>query len=333
MKNKLLIVAPLLLLGVLTLPRTYINANAALTAPANWDYKYYNLGNTGPGARWSVTDGTNNAFDLAYVRTADGVYYNYSQTIHTGVSGFSFLPSGLTITMTFNRSNSSWNSTGTGLFYPGNYSIGSDNTVGTITGKFDFTFDNQTNKNYFLYFDVSSSSVDINVDNFIDSVGAGYYYETLERMGYLAFAKVFIPAYTNIRFRVSNTSAARYFDAWYLKDLGVSESYTQGYDHGNNDGYAEGYNEGVTQAQDQEYDDGYNIGYDDGYDDGLNATATSAITDYRNIFSMAFSAIAAIFNINIFGGLTLGTIIIAPIAVSLLWFILGIVSGVGGRKQ
>jgi hypothetical protein len=53
------------------------------------------------------------------------------------------------------------------------------------------------------------------------------------------------------------------------------------------------------------------------------------------LFQAAFGAVASIFNIQVLGNLTLGSIIIAPIAVALLWFILGIVSGVGvgGKKK
>lgn len=323
----------LTLLGVGTL--TYLSSGgltletkAALTAPTNWDYKYYNLGNTGPGARWSLTDGTNNAFDLAYERTADGSYYNYSQTISHLTSSFSFLPNGLSITMTFNRSNSSWISTGTGLYYPGNYVIGSDNTVGTISNKVYLEFVNNTNNDYLLHLDTSSSSsAGIWTLQYNNNTNAnGLNRPSVYPYGYL------IPSQFTLKIGHISFNTNIYFDAWYLQDLGVSDSYTQGQTDGFDDGYAAGYNEGLEQNDNQSYENGFNEGYDEGYDDGLNATASSAVTDYRNIFTMAFGAIASIYNINIFGGLTFGTIIVAPIAVALLWFILGLVSGVGGKK-
>jgi hypothetical protein len=70
--------------------------------------------------------------------------------------------------------------------------------------------------------------------------------------------------------------------------------------------------------------------YNDGYQEGLtNGVSAMPI---QNLFTAIFGGVAAIFNVNIFGAISLGTIILAPIAVSLLWFILGIISGVGGKK-
>jgi len=218
MINKQLMLVAMLSVGTaLTTMGKLKPALASLTPPTTYDYSY----------TWNATDSEQylnvNGVDSIplYTRTVDGAYYNYTSTFN--------VIDGLSLTQTFNRSNTTWQASGTS-WKPDQDKIGSDNTVGTIQGKFDFTIDNQTKKNYFLFFDVSSSAVDINVDNFIDTVGAGFYYETLERMGYLAFAKIFIPSYTNIRFRVANTSATRYFDAWYLKDLGISQAWQNGYD-------------------------------------------------------------------------------------------------------
>jgi hypothetical protein len=85
----------------------------------------------------------------------------------------------------------------------------------------------------------------------------------------------------------------------------------------------------VFSALEQGYPLGFSDGFDAGFSDGI------IIAPIGVLFQAAFGAVASIFNIQVLGNLTLGSIIIAPIAVALLWFILGIVSGVGvgGKKK
>jgi hypothetical protein len=60
-----------------------------------------------------------------------------------------------------------------------------------------------------------------------------YYFNT-------TYTNILIPTYSKIRLQLPETSGARYFDAWYLEDLGVSDSYTAGYDIGEEIGYIDG---------------------------------------------------------------------------------------------
>jgi hypothetical protein len=135
--------------------------------------------------------------------------------------------------MTFNRSNSLWYSFGGG-YLPDEDKIGSDNSVGTINQKVYLSINNQTNKDYYLYFDLSSSS----------SSNFEYYINGLPTVTYTRFTTLFrtfyIPAYSNTEHFSNSTSVSLYLDAWYLKDLGVSDSYDAGYDVGEADGYADG---------------------------------------------------------------------------------------------
>lgn len=189
------------------------SAYASLTAPASYDYSY----------TWNATDSEQylnaNGFDSIplYTRTSDGAYYNYTTTYN--------VIDGLSVTQTFNRSNTTWQSSGA-FYKPDENRIGSDNTVGTPVHKVYFNFNNNTNKSYRLYFDNSSSSSS-NIWNLIVN---GYGLLSINRQTSV-INQIFFPSYSVLEFYVTPQVAANiYFDAWYLQDLGVSESYEQGYD-------------------------------------------------------------------------------------------------------
>jgi len=335
MKKQIIALLGIGTLAYLSAKPLLMETRASLTAPTGYEIGYLYYDNPSPAPDfWALNFPGNTSYqDPAYTRTADGVYYNYTHTFSR--ANYPALPYGLTITNTFNRSNTSWTATGTGLFYPTESKIGSAaNYVGSgFNNRIQLTLDNQTNKNYVFWLDISSSSTDYYFDLLYDNSNY-YFYDTDVLFSKNTLKKIYLPAYTQLQLNtLAAGSIAMYFDAWYLDDLGVSSAYTNGQTQGEQDGYAEGYTDGLAQETNQNYDNGFNDGYDEGYDDGLNATASDSITWYGAIFSSAFGAVASIYNINVFGNLTLGTLIIAPIAVSLLWFILGIVSGVGGKKQ
>ncbi len=289
-----------------------VNTDATLTAPTTYDIHYRPYDNPSPAPDfWELANQARTSYlhDPSYIRTADGAYYNYTTTLDN--SDHVIIPLGLEITMTFNRSNTSWTATGSGGYYPSDYNkIGADATVGSVK-KMILTFSNQTSKNYKIYLDTSSTTsysftllyTYLNINYGFDDQ---YFYHING-----SYSTFLIPSYTTFKLESNNVSGLFYFDAWYLKDLGVSAAYEEG----QYDGYGQG------------YDDGFDVGYDDGFGDGTSGVGMTAI------FSLAFGVIESIFNIQVLGDITLGTIIIAPIAIALLWFILGIVSGVGGKKQ
>ena len=233
----------LALLGVgfitaFTTAPTLLDANASLTAPASYDFGYVYSGSV---QQYVSSNGTSPTSIALFTRTTDGAYYNYSHTFsnlgsHSNTANYD-LPVGLDITMTFNRSNTSWTDaspTYTG-YYPTENKIGSNNTVGSVI-KTSLIFNNQTNKNYYLYLDHSSTSssslpwtyeIDNNLILTWDGLGVAYTPYILLR--------IYVPAYSNVEFFGTSNSSARYFDAWYLKDLGVSASFDAGYGAGQDD--------------------------------------------------------------------------------------------------
>jgi hypothetical protein len=189
---------------------------ASLTAPTVYDYSY----------TWNATDSEQylnvNGVDSIplYTRTADGIYFNYTTTFN--------VIDGLTITQTFNRSNTAWQASGT-FYKPDEDKIGSDSTVGNIPNKIYLKFDNQTNKDYHLHFDRSSSG---NNEFFRLRYNDLTFYGFLQE-NYLAHSilnRYYIPAYYSFEISLNPKSNSQYLDAWYLQNLGVSNAYQEGYD-------------------------------------------------------------------------------------------------------
>lgn len=292
----------LLLTGLIvgaTASGSFINANAALTPPqlggsniafrndgnnGQWGYYFDNINY--PGGPDTIT---------YYTRTQDGIYWNYTNTTNIG---------GLTITQTYNRSNTGWIAYQGGPTYQPYLTniIGSNNTVGTIANKIYLELDNQTNKDYYLYLDLTSFattfvslSYTLNNDNYFTYLD---YIRSYTDVG-AQFITFPIPSYSNVVIGTPATSATRYFDAFYLDELGTSAAWINGYGNGESD---------VLSA--------------------LNG---------GNVFSMirtAFESVRVVFDIRVLPNISLGLVIGAFIMIKILFNFLGILNGTpqGGKK-
>jgi hypothetical protein len=195
---------------------------SSLTPPASYDYSY--TWNAGASEQYLNVNGVDSI--PLYTRTADGIYFDYVTT--------SNIIDGLDVTMDFQRSNTTWQASGTS-YKPDENKIGSDSTVGSLQNKSYLKFDNQTSKDYYLYYDNSSigsgnfrdfeytisSNSSVNIVN--NSSNAWFNVPT-------NFQRLFLPSYSYIEFRSLTTTGSIYFDAWYLKDLGISQAWQNGYD-------------------------------------------------------------------------------------------------------
>jgi hypothetical protein len=219
MKQQLMLVAMLSVGTALTTMGRIKPVAASLTPPGTYDYSY--TWNATASEQYLNVNGVDSI--PLYTRIADGTYFNYTSTFN--------VIDGLSVTQIFNRSNSTWQSSGTS-WKPDEARIGSDSSVGTLI-KYDLTFSNNTSNNYFIYLDTSSSSADFFVNlNFNNkpTFFVGYYgnQRILVNSGSLIWIP--LPAGYNVQFYISSTNSARYFDAWYLEDLGISDAYQQGLD-------------------------------------------------------------------------------------------------------
>ncbi len=189
---------------------------ASLTPPTTYDYSY--TWNATASEQYLNVNGVDSI--PLYTRTADGVYWNYTNTT-TVIDGF-------IVTHTFNRSNTAWQASGTN-WKPDENRIGSDNTVGSLANKVYLKFNNQTNRDYNLFIDRSSSS---GVDYYSLEINGSQYYGPFNSFQLAASTmnRLYVPSFTDVVVRRDGISTAQYFDAWYLQDLGISDAWQNGYD-------------------------------------------------------------------------------------------------------
>jgi hypothetical protein len=195
-----------------------LDANAALTAPASWTFKYTN--EDFPG--YKIRDSAGVITTPAYTRTADGAYYNYTNT--------STITTGLEVTQTFNRSNTTWYDN-TGTYIPSDTKIGSNSTVGS-TNKGTLIFNNQTNKNYLLSIDMSSNTSNVFTRIFYNDYRFNNGNDNTLTFYRTSFNTFYLSSYSKFELRHYDASSPYYLDAWYLEDLGVSDAYEAGVDAG-----------------------------------------------------------------------------------------------------
>jgi len=240
--------------GTPLLNKPVIATEAALTAPASYDISFVH--DVGYGEY--ILTGTDSYFGFpAFNRVADSTYFNYDWDSLTDLIDGDPLAAildqheGLSFSMTFNRSNTNW-SVGSGT-YAGKYfaitePIGSDNTVGGVASKYEFSIDNQTSSDYLFYLDVSSTAIaGHGVEIFVN--GVSVYGNSFTFSQSIALVnRYYIPAYSTFLIKAPFSTAQRYFNAWYLSNLGDNAAYQAGYDEGEIDGYDEGYDDGYANS-------------------------------------------------------------------------------------
>jgi hypothetical protein len=298
-KNKIFTLLGVFTLVGLTYSFTLKDLNAALTAPASYDFNYqYSSSLT----RFVIGTSSVGTISPSYQATADGVYTNYSATLTSASNSGGILPQGFDITMTFNRSNTSWQGVGPTPFInwrPNDTKIGTDSSVGNIQ-KFIIVIDNQTNKNYSFILDTSSSpsgynfQIVYNINSVVSTLTANMITTNLR--------EYYVPSFTNFTFQFSSNTGNRYFDAWYLIDLGQSQSYDVG------------------------YYDGYDQGDLDGYADGLGNNPNILLNGFQAMVGILVNFMLMILNLEVFGVSILSVFGILALFVGVIW-ILKIVRG------
>jgi hypothetical protein len=282
LKNKIYTLLSVFTLVGLTHSLTLKDLNAALTAPSGWTFKYTN--EDFPG--FKIRSTTAVITTPQYTRTADGVYYNYTNT--------STITTGLTVTQTFNRSNTIWYNAA-GLYVPSDTKIGSNSSVGSIGNKVYLRFNNQTNKDYAIHLDYSSNgNTGFSNRTTYGSITYGKFSAYWDVWS-PTFFKVPLFAYTELQLSIDTTSTTQYLDAWYLQDLGVNGAYNAGYEIGETDGYS------------------------NGYSDGLNNNPNILLNGFQAMVGILVNFVLMIANLEVFGVSIMGIFSIVVLFTGIVW--------------
>jgi hypothetical protein len=305
-KYKILALLGVGFISALTITPALNNVQAALTAPASYNVNY----------RYSSTAGyhtiggsslSNSVSQVpSYTRTTSGIYYNYTTTLvhspdfdYFETNEFVNIPDGISISMTFNRSNTSWEES-YGLYFSDEFDkIGSD--VSASFSRFTFSIDNQTSKNYLFTLDSSSSPAavtSIHTVNSINITGPD------TRLLVSSLRSFYITAYSTWSLSQTVINTAYFFNAWYLQDLGVSASYDAGLDAGE--------------------DIGYDFGFDAGFD-SISAPDT-LLNGFQAMVGILVNFMLMILNLEVFGVSIMSVFAILALFVGVIW-ILKIVRG------
>ena len=292
MKNKIAAIGTLSLLTLLSFGKNITNANADLTAPSGYTHAYKQDFTD----YWRIENTLSSAYDNPiYTRTGASSPYDY--TVTTNVE----LP--MSVSMTFRKSNTpTWSSSGGG-YRPGalfDDSIGSTTADNVI--KLEFTFNNTTGGDtWLLYLDIPTVSATMTCD-YTGTQSIDYVYSRVSGTTYI---QVVILPYTNLNIYTASTTASREFDAWYLVPV----------------------NANTVAPNEYTFNQGFVAGYEDGYGDGVLAADSNVTARIGDLMKVVFSGVGGILNVKIFDELTLGSIMLFPLAMTLLFFIFKIIRG------
>jgi hypothetical protein len=277
-----------------------VQTQAALTKPTSYDYSFEYQSST---SRFEFTTESGQSRS-SFTRTVDGAYFNYTQNnrslwVHPDYDGIDNNQY-LSVNTSFSRSNTTWNdyvafSGAPTRYEPTSTNVGSNNTVGSVRKTY-LKFDNQTNKDYLLFFDFSSSA------------NQGHYYEVSYNStdisnayidGFLLatnstnFTKLYIPAFTIFEVYGRENSVSNYLDAWYLQDLGVSAAYDQGIEDG----------------------------YDDAYQDGLGNNPNILLSGFQAMVGILINMALMVLNLTVFDVSLLSIFSIMALFVGVIWIL------------
>jgi len=246
---------------------------ALLTAPSNYQFSYRESNTHSSTSRsWAVLNNGGTSFSTLPI-------YSFLNDGSTSGDQTTFNIHGLQITLHFTNTNPDWDNITTSTYTPtGSY-------IGSSDGRFKIAIENSSNKDYSIYLDLTTSHQQgwtfyLNDQLYYDGHFATEFLFQTE-LSFNTFIK--LPITSHSTFYIENVGSDYIaFNAFYLQDLGINASYTQGYDDGFSD---------IDQA------DGYAVGYQD----GLNNNPNLLITAFESLIGMMVNFTFILFTLEMFG--------------------------------
>ena len=314
MKNKIAAVVTLSLLTLLSFGKNITNANAAIGDPVGWDYKYA-YDSTSSRFEWTTAASGSDGIELLYTSPSANYYRYYSGTGLQPTVDQDVFP--IIMDIGFALSTTSWTFTG-GFYKPASTVTSIGSTSGTnTTSKFGAIFDNVSNINYLIGFDLSEST-DANLDWYIRYSAADNLSITSNWTGDVVRADlvfnrsttnvqwVYFPAYSELRIgqNVATTSTIL-LDAIYFQQLSTIDQLDY----------------------EQIYSAGYDAGEQQGFIAGQDSAESNVSFRISDLLNRVFFGVRSVFSIKIFDQLTIGSVMLFPLAFGIFTFIIRLIRG------
>jgi hypothetical protein len=283
------------LISALTFVPT-LNTQALLTAPSNFQFSYQQS-NTDPTTNrsWAVRNNGGASFSTLPI-------YQFMSDGSTTGNQTTFNIHGLQIILHITNTYTDWSNITSSTYTP------IDSHIGTTNGRFKIYIENSSNKDYSIFLDLNTSDEQpwtfySNDQSYYDGFfGTEFLFQT--EFSYNSFVK--LPITSHSTFYIENVgNDYTILNAFYLQDLGVNDSYTQGYDTG----YDVGYDDAINEA------DAYAIGYQD----GLRNNPNILLNGFQAMVGILVNFVLMIVNLEIFGVSILGVFSIVVLFTGIVW--------------
>ena len=317
MKNKLVAFGTLSLLTLLSFGKNINNVSAIdIADPAGWTYKY-------------DYDAVSSRFEFTHVSLGtDGLRVPFVQPVSNTfeadfLTGFDvgdeeeavspvgfYIKSQKTDAATFTQVGAAW--------YPNTDLIGSNFSTPPVPQKLFLIFSNPTATNYQLGLNITDSGSTSNWNYYYlpsdnVSVGALPMEDDLALLVSANFVRSttniqywYLPPYSNLVINSNATTTG----SIYLRSFWLGEgstpfvaSYEEGYEAGEQDGYA------------------------NGFIDGQDSTESNISFRISDLLDRVFGGVRNVFSIKIFDDLTIGSVLLFPIAFAVFTFIFRLIRG------
>jgi YD repeat-containing protein len=313
MKNKIAALTTLSLITLLSFGKNVFNANAIdIADPSGWDYKY-DYDSTSSRLEFTTPDSSTEGKRVPFLQPTTNVFvsdYRYGFNLgglssydDEAATPFGFYIMSQTTTTSFSQVGSVW--------YPTSNVIGSDS--GSLIQKIFLEFTNPTNVNYQIGINISDSSSSTWSFRYLPSInaniGANPMSSTQVSPSFTRSSSsimyFYLPPYSNLYINSPVSVADMFFRSFWVAE--GSTIFTQSFGDG--------------------YEIGLQEGYDDGFIDGQDSAESNVTSRISNLLSQTFAGVRNVFNIKIFDQLTIGSVMLFPLAFGIFTFIFRLIRG------
>jgi hypothetical protein len=317
--KKLMIMSAVVLVSAFASQGAFTNAQAIdIADPAGYDWKYdydntsgrFEFTNPTLGSSGSVVYWNNSA---TLYETKDETFFGLAPYDKFNDLGF---PLNIQLGVDKSLTTTGWTSSGS-YVYPSNGTVNIGSTSSTSSAlKFVASFENRT---------PSPWQVGINLS---DSSSSGSIWQFQTRFLPTPETEFMDTSLTVGRISRSSTNIM-FFDLppYSVVDVNHSSTSTQVLFRGMWFKWQGNYGDFIPETF---YNEGYDVGYNDGFIDGLDSAESNVSWRISSLMTVLFNGMGGILEIKIFDELTLGSIMLFPVALTIFFFVFKLIRGPKG---